>query len=437
MRITCTVNGQPQQADDVWEGESLLYVLRERLGFPGSKNACEQGECGSCTVYLDGVLACSCLVAAGQAQGRDVRTVEGLRSGTVCPASRRPSPRAARARACVRRRSVRHPAGIPRGGRGPVRLLHAGAAGRRARPHRAAGRSERRGDPRGAGRQPVPVHRLRKDHGSGQAGRAAGERELTMDTTIVLNGCAVVTMDGRRTEHANGHVIVEDGRISAVAAGPAPRDLPGARYVDATGCLATPGLVNTHHHLYQWASRGLAVDSTLFGWLTELYPVWGRIDAEIVFAAARGGLAWLATTGCTTTTDHHYVFPHGGGDVLTAEIDAAREVGLRFHPTRGSMDLGQSHGGLPPDNVVEDIDAILAATEAAIDTHHDPSPGSMVRIGVAPCSPFTVTEELLTQAAALARRKGVRLHTHLAETMDEDTYCREHFGGSPVDYMDG
>ena len=258
-----------------------------------------------------------------------------------------------------------------------------------------------------------------------------------MDTTIVLNGCAVVTVDGARTEHDSGHVIVEGARISAVAAGPAPRDLPGARYVDATGCLATPGLVNTHHHLYQWATRGLAVDSTLFGWLTELYPVWGRIDAEIVFAAARGGLAWLATTGCTTTTDHHYVFPHDGGDVLAAEISAAREVGLRFHPTRGSMDLGQSHGGLPPDNVVEDIDGILAATEAAIDTHHDPAPGSMLRIGVAPCSPFTVTEELLTQAAALARRKGVRLHTHLAETMDEDTYCREHFGGSPVDYMDG
>ena len=205
-----------------------------------------------------------------------------------------------------------------------------------------------------------------------------------MDTTIVLNGCAVVTVDGRRTEHDSGHVIVEGGRISAVAAGPAPAGLPGARYVDATGCLATPGLVNTHHHLYQWATRGFAVDSTLFGWLTELYPVWGRIDAEIVFAAARGGLAWLATTGCTTTTDHHYVFPHDGGDVLAAEISAAREVGLRFHPTRGSMDLGQSHGGLPPDNVVEDIDGILAATEAAIDTHHDPAPGTSTPPGAWP-----------------------------------------------------
>ena len=257
-----------------------------------------------------------------------------------------------------------------------------------------------------------------------------------MSPPLVFDGCVVVTMDAPRSEHVPGHVVVEGERISAVAAGPAPRDLPGARYVDATGCMATPGLVNTHHHLYQWSTRGLAVDSTLFGWLTQLYPVWGCIDAEIVFAAARAGLTWLATTGCTTTTDHHYVFPRGGGDLLAAEIAAAREVGLRFHPTRGSMDLGQSDGGLPPDHIVEDAEEILAATETAIDTHHDPSPESMVRIGVAPCSPFSVTEELLTEAAALARRKGVRLHTHLAETLDEDAFCRERFGSSPVDYMD-
>ncbi|HUK67428.1 MAG TPA: 8-oxoguanine deaminase [Streptosporangiaceae bacterium] len=257
-----------------------------------------------------------------------------------------------------------------------------------------------------------------------------------MSPPLVFDGCVVVTMDAPRSEHAPGHVVVEGERITAVAAGPAPRDLPGARYVDATGCMATPGLVNTHHHLYQWSTRGLAVDSTLFGWLTQLYPVWGCIDAEIVFAAARAGLTWLATTGCTTTTDHHYVFPRGGGDLLAAEIAAAREVGLRFHPTRGSMDLGQSDGGLPPDHIVEDAEEILAATETAIDTHHDPSPESMVRIGVAPCSPFSVTEELLTEAAALARRKGVRLHTHLAETLDEDAFCRERFGSSPVDYMD-
>src|SRR5207248_3029273 len=243
------------------------------------------------------------------------------------------------------------------------------------------------------------------------------------------------TVDAARREYPDGHLVLTGGRIAAAGPGPAPRGLPGARYVDARGCLATPGLVNTPHHLYQWATRGLAADSALFGWLTELYPVWGGLDAGIVRAAARAGLAWLASTGCSTTTDHHYVFPRDGGDVLAAEIDAAREVGLRFHPTRGSMDLGRSRGGLPPDHIVEDTDEILAATEAAIDAHHDPAPGSMLRIGVAPCSPFTVTEDLLTGAAALARRKGVRLHTHLAETADEDDFCRQRFGRSPARYL--
>jgi cytosine/adenosine deaminase-related metal-dependent hydrolase len=194
--------------------------------------------------------------------------------------------------------------------------------------------------------------------------------------------------------------------------------------------------VNTHHHLYQWITRGQAVDDTLFGWLTTLYPVWGRIDADLVHTAATGGLAWLAGTGCTTTTDHHYVFPHDGGDVLHAEISAAARVGLRFHPTRGSMDLGQSKGGLPPDNVVEDIDAILTATEAAIDKYHDTSFDSMLRIGVAPCSPFSVTGDLLKQAAELSRLKGVRMHTHLCETLDEEEFCQQKFGCSPVEYVE-
>ncbi len=254
--------------------------------------------------------------------------------------------------------------------------------------------------------------------------------------TLVLQGAHVATVDGSGREYTNGHVVVTDGLVAAVGDGAAPRDLPDARYVDMTGCLITPGFVNTHHHLYQWITRGLAVDDTLFGWLTTLYPVWGRIDADLVNVAATGALAWLAGTGCTTTTDHHYVFPRDGGDVLAAEIHAAARVGLRFHPTRGSMDLGQSKGGLPPDNVVEDIDVILAATEEAIDTHHDPSFGSMLRIGVAPCSPFSVTGDLLRQTAELARRKGVRMHTHLCETVDEEQYCRQHFGCTPVEYMD-
>src|SRR3712207_4050533 len=177
----------------------------------------------------------------------------------------------------------------------------------------------------------------------------------------------------------------------------------GVRRVDGTGCLVTPGLVNTHHHLYQWATRGLAQDETLFGWLTTLYPIWGRIDAETVGAAAGAGLGWLALSGCTTSMDHHYVFPRDGGDVLAAEIEAAQRIGVRFHPTRGSMDLGQSQGGLPPDHVVEETDAALAATEAAIDRWHDPSPESLLRIGVSPCSPFSVTSRLMREAADLAR----------------------------------
>jgi len=261
-------------------------------------------------------------------------------------------------------------------------------------------------------------------------------------TATVLSGCHVLTMNPERAEYSAGHVVIEGDRITAVGSGPL-RDAdghPGARWVDATGCLATPGLVNTHDHLYQWATRGRAVDSPLFGWLTELYPVWARMDAGIVHAAAASALAWLARTGCTTTMDHHYLFPERGGDVLAATIEAAAEVGLRFHPTRGSMDLGKSAGGLPPDDVVEKIDAILTATQAAIERFHDPSPGSMLRVGVAPCSPFSVSRELLTESAALARSyppgSGIRLHTHLAETADENDYCLERFGCTPTEYVD-
>ena len=254
---------------------------------------------------------------------------------------------------------------------------------------------------------------------------------------MIIDGCSVVTVDAARTEHERGHVVVQDGAIVAVASGPAPTDARWAdsRRVDGAGCVLTPGLVNTHHHLYQWATRGHAVDEPLFGWLTHLYPIWAGLDAEVVEQAATASLAWLVRTGCTTTTDHHYVFPRGGGDLLAAEIAAATRVGVRFHPTRGSMDLGQRDGGLPPDQVVEDRDAILAATQDAIDRHHDPTPGAMVRVGVAPCSPFSVTRELMVEAAELARRNHVRLHTHLAETTDEDDFCRDRFGCSPAQYM--
>ena len=253
--------------------------------------------------------------------------------------------------------------------------------------------------------------------------------------TLVIDGCAVATVDPAGTEHASGHLVLDGPWITAVDAGPAP-DVPGATRIDGRGCLATPGLVNCHHHLYQWITRGLAQQATLFEWLVHLYPVWAGLDAELEHDAARAALAALALSGCTTASDHHYLFPRRGGDLLAAEVEAARQVGVRFHPCRGSMDLGRSRGGLPPDEVVEDRDEILAATAAAIDRHHDSRPDSMLRIAVAPCSPFSVTEELLRESAALARRRGVRLHTHLAETPDEEAFCRERFGRSPVEYLD-
>jgi cytosine/adenosine deaminase-related metal-dependent hydrolase len=261
--------------------------------------------------------------------------------------------------------------------------------------------------------------------------------------TVVLEGCAVATMDGRGAEYDSGHVVVTGNVITAVGAGSAPpASVPGSadggtiRRIDASGCLATPGLVNTHHHLYQWGTRGMAADATLFEWLTRLYPVWARMDADLVGPLATAALGWLARSGCSTTMDHHYVFPRSGGDVLGATVAAAQDVGLRFHPTRGSMDLGASSGGLPPDEVVEDRDAILLASKAAIEDYHDASPHSMLRIGLAPCSPFSVTAQLLSDAADLARQARVRLHTHLAETAEENEYCAERFGCTPVEYLD-
>lgn len=259
--------------------------------------------------------------------------------------------------------------------------------------------------------------------------------ESALGATLVVAGAHVVTMDGDRSEYSDGYVVISGNKIEDVGAG-TPPEYPGAQVIDGSGCLITPGLVNTHHHLYQWITRGLAADSTLFEWLTTLYPVWAGIDADAVHVAATGGLTWLAKTGCTTTTDHHYVVPRDAGDVFEAEITAAAQVGLRFHPCRGSMDLGQSSGGLPPDHVVEKLDDILTGTPSVIDRWHDPNPGSMLQIAVAPCSPFSVTEALLRESATLARENGVRMHTHLAETLDEERFCREHFGCTPVEYME-
>jgi len=227
-----------------------------------------------------------------------------------------------------------------------------------------------------------------------------------------------------------GDIAVADGRIVAVGTiPPGPDDV----VVNCDGDIITAGLVNTHHHLYQWMTRGRAVGCGLFGWLVELYPVWGRLSVEDVRAAALVGLGELAATGCTTASDHHYLVPRGDDTVFDAIVDAAHEVGIRLHLSRGSMDLGESRGGLPPDHVVEDRDAILASTESVIARHHD---GEMVHVTVAPCSPFSVTPELMVESAELARRHGLRLHTHLCETVEEQQHCLERFGRRPVEMLD-
>lgn len=255
-------------------------------------------------------------------------------------------------------------------------------------------------------------------------------------TRTIVEGGYVAAVDPAGSEYDGGHVVVEGSRIVAVGAGPAPAPWrEGAEVIDARGSLVTPGLINTHHHLYQWLTRGYAQDSILFDWLTSLYPLWARIDAGLVGAGAAGAMAVLARSGCSTVADHHYVFPRGGGDIVGAIVEASARIGVRLHATRGSMDRGQSQGGLPPDFAVETTDAALRASQQAVERYHDASFEAMVRIAVAPCSPFSVTENLLREAAVLARSLGVRLHTHASETAEEDEYCLATFGRSPTDHL--
>ncbi|MFE2597113.1 8-oxoguanine deaminase [Streptomyces sp. NPDC057617] len=254
---------------------------------------------------------------------------------------------------------------------------------------------------------------------------------------IVIENCAIATVDALDTEYASGHVVVAGNRIESVGPGAAPAGLDGVvRRIDGTGHLVTPGLVNTHHHFYQWITRGLATDHNLFDWLVALYPVWALIDEPMVRAAARGSLAMMARGGVTTAMDHHYVYPRGTGDLSGAIIGAAAETGVRFTLARGSMDRGRSDGGLPPDFAVETLDAALAATEETVDRHHDSAFDAMTQIAVAPCSPFSVSTDLLREGAELARRKGVRLHTHGSETVEEEQFCKELFGMGPTDYFE-
>ena len=224
--------------------------------------------------------------------------------------------------------------------------------------------------------------------------------------------------------------------ISGVgAAGSEPQ---ATRVIDATDCLVTPGLVNTHHHMYQNLTRAFPpmTNAALFGWLQTLYPLWSTLDEEAANVSAWVGLAELALSGCTTSTDHLYVHPAGGGDLLSAEVMAAKDLGMRFHPTRGSMSLSQKDGGLPPDNVVQDHDVILAESQRAVEQHHDASHGAMVRIALAPCSPFSVTKQLMTESAHLAEKLDVRLHTHFAENSEDDAFSIATFGCRPTQYLE-
>ena len=257
-----------------------------------------------------------------------------------------------------------------------------------------------------------------------------------MSTLLIKNARMVATVDASRREISGGWVLIRDGFVAAI--GSSTEATPAAdEIIDATDCLVTPGLVNTHHHLYQNLTRAYPpmTSAALFGWLQTLYPLWSAIDEESVYVSAWVGLAELALSGCTTSTDHLYLHPRNGGDILSAEISAARDLGIRFHPTRGSMSLSQKDGGLPPDDVVQDDDTILAESETAVAKHHDRSHGAMTRVALAPCSPFSVTVELMKRSAELAEKLDVRLHTHFAENSEDDAFSLQRFGCRPMEYL--
>jgi cytosine/adenosine deaminase-related metal-dependent hydrolase len=251
--------------------------------------------------------------------------------------------------------------------------------------------------------------------------------------TLIQNARLVLTMDATRRAITAGDVLLRDGVIAAVGVG-FPSD--GCSVVNAEGCLVTPGLVNTHHHLYQTMTRAVpgAQDAALFGWLQTLYPIWAAMRPDDFFTSAQVGMVELLLSGCTTTADHLYLYPNGAR--LEDTIHAAQEIGMRFHPTRGAMSIGESDGGLPPDHLVEREAAILDDMIRVIDAFHDASHGSMLRVGVAPCSPFSVSRELMRDAAVLARDKSVMMHTHLAENNEDIAYSLERFGMRPGQYAE-
>lgn len=247
----------------------------------------------------------------------------------------------------------------------------------------------------------------------------------------------LVTTDSRNTILRDAYLYIVDGAIRELGHRPPPR-LQAERTIRARTLLAVPGLINTHHHFCQTLTRALpaVANAGLFDWLRTLYPIWARIDEEAMHVSALAAMAELMLSGCTTTSDHHYLFPRGQTRLIDAEIEAARRIGMRFHACRGSMSLSVKDGGLPPDNVVETEDQILADSERVVRTYHDPRAGAMIRVALAPCSPFSVSRQLMRQTAELARRHGIRLHTHLAETRDEERYCLERHGQRPLEFLE-
>jgi 8-oxoguanine deaminase len=256
-----------------------------------------------------------------------------------------------------------------------------------------------------------------------------------MDSLLIKNADIVVTMDDQRREIRNGGLFARGGFIERIGE---MKDLPTRAEVvlDMSGFIILPGLINTHHHFYQTLTRAVpaAQDVSLFNWLKTLYPIWARMNPEHIRVSTKTALSELALSGCTTASDHLYIFPNGSR--LDDEIEAAKEIGLRLHALRGSMSLGESQGGLPPDSVVEDEDFILEDSQRLIENYHDRSPGAMTQIALAPCSPFSVSGELMKSTVELAKEYRVRLHTHLAETKDEETFCLDKFGYRPVAYME-
>ncbi|MBC8400875.1 MAG: 8-oxoguanine deaminase [Candidatus Marinimicrobia bacterium] len=258
-----------------------------------------------------------------------------------------------------------------------------------------------------------------------------------MSRILITNPLLVATMDDSHQEFIGGHVLIEDGVIQSI--GPETADFTADEIIDATGMVVIPGFINTHHHFYQTLTRNIPLMQNLglFDWLTNHYELWLELTLEAIYCSAKSAILELMRSGTTTSSDHHYVFPRDvSGELIDAQIQAAREMGIRFHPTRGSMSRGRSNGGLPPDEVVQSEQVIQRDTERLLARYHDQSEGSMLRLGLAPCSPFSVTPALMKSTVEFAKANSMLIHTHLAETLDEEKYCLDNYGRRPLEYID-